>query len=170
MDEQSELPMALRTAYLAMHRRSDSEFSRFGITADQFVLLATLARGDAITQRELARRMHSDPSTVRAMLVLLEKQSFVRRETHPEDSRARIVELTHLGKSKFRQLWTAGDTIRAQMHAALNPKEHKTLVQLLQKVNVALLEEHASTPSPPELTTDLDSPPNTRFASSGPPM
>lgn len=161
--------MALRAAYLAMHRRSDSEFSRFGITADQFVLLATLARGDAITQRELARRMHSDPSTVRAMLVLLEKQSFVRRETHPEDSRARIVELTPLGKAKFRQLWKAGDTIRAQMHAALHPKEYETLVQLLRKVNVALVDELASPPSPPKRSTEFNSTPNARFTSSGPP-
>ena len=36
--------MALRAAYLALHRRSDARFARHGVTADQFVLLATLAR------------------------------------------------------------------------------------------------------------------------------
>ena len=65
-----DLAIALRAAYLALHRRSEARFSSHGVTADQFVLLATLDRGTALTQRELARRMSSDPSTVRAMLVL----------------------------------------------------------------------------------------------------
>src|SRR5205085_66588 len=49
-----EIAMALRAAYLAMHRRSDAQFARRGVTADQFVLLAALAGGGAVTQRDLA--------------------------------------------------------------------------------------------------------------------
>src|SRR3569623_1876625 len=110
-----EIPMALRAAYLTLHRQSDACFAEHGVTADQFVLLATLQRGHALTQRELARRMSSDPSTVRAMLVLLERSGLVRREAHPTDSRARTVALTAAGERKFRQLWGAGDAIRSQM-------------------------------------------------------
>ena len=87
MLNKSELPMAIRGVYLALHRKTDAKFVAYGVTADQFVLLATLSRGHALTQRELARRMPSDPSTVRAMLVLLEKQGLVEREVHPSDSR-----------------------------------------------------------------------------------
>ena len=47
---------------MALHRCSDMQFAELGVTADQFVLLATLARGQALTQRELAARMPSDPS------------------------------------------------------------------------------------------------------------
>src|SRR6516225_12017635 len=101
-----DLAIALRAAYLALHRRSEATFARYGVTADQFVLLATLARGgDALTQRELARRMSSDPSTVRAMLVLLEQRGLVERDTHPTDARARTVALTAEGMRTFRQLW-----------------------------------------------------------------
>ncbi len=96
MGNKSELPMALRMAYLAMHRQTDAIFQSHGVTADQFVLLASLSRGDALTQRELARRMSSDPSTVRAMLVLLEKQGLILRNIHPNDSRARTVSLTRM--------------------------------------------------------------------------
>jgi DNA-binding MarR family transcriptional regulator len=102
----SELPLALRAAYLALHRRSDARFAPHGVTADQFVLLATLARGgEALTQRELARRMSSDPSTVRAMLVLLERRGLVQRNTHPSDARARTVTLTAKGTRAFKRLW-----------------------------------------------------------------
>jgi DNA-binding MarR family transcriptional regulator len=130
--------MALRAAYLALHRRSDAQFASHGVTADQFVLLATLARGHALTQRELARRMPSDPSTVRAMLVLLEKRGLVHRNIRPTDARARTVALTASGKRKFRQLWTAGDPIREQMFGSLQRGEAETLVRLLTIVAASL--------------------------------
>ncbi|MDX1929727.1 MAG: MarR family transcriptional regulator [Pirellulaceae bacterium] len=132
MNDNSELPMALRAAYLAMHRQSDARFAKHGVTADQFVLLATLSRGDALTQRDLARRMSSDPSTVRAMLVLLEKQGLVEREVHPSDSRARVVSLTAAGKRKFRQLWNAGESIRKKMIDAVEPENAAELIRLLR--------------------------------------
>jgi DNA-binding MarR family transcriptional regulator len=134
----SDIAIALRATYLALHRRSDAAFAPHGTTADQFVLLATLARGHALTQRELARRMSSDPSTVRAMLVLLEERGLVHRDTHPTDARARTVALTGAGERAFRQLWTAGEPIREQMLAALRPDEAKTLVGLLARVAEAL--------------------------------
>lgn len=145
MTEKSELPMALRAAYLALHRQSDARFAKYGVTADQFVLLATLSRGNAITQRELARRMSSDASTVRAMLVLLEKQGLVRRESHPSDSRARSVELTASGKRKFNQLWQAGESIRTKIFASLEPNESEALIRLLNRVADSLTAEPVTT-------------------------
>ncbi len=138
MTTQNELPMALRAAYLALHRRSDARFAPQGLTVDQFVLLATLSRGHALTQRELARRMPSDPSTVRAMLVLLEQRGLVQRDAHPSDARARTVALTTAGKRKFRQLWRAGEPIRAQMFGALQPDEAEMLIRLLTRVAESL--------------------------------
>jgi DNA-binding MarR family transcriptional regulator len=135
----SVIPIALRAAYLALHRRSDARFAPHGVTADQFVLLATLARGgEALTQRELARRMSSDPSTVRAMLVLLAARGLVERDSHPADARARTVALTAKGMRVFRRLWTAGEPIRAQMLGALQPGEAATLVRLLGRLAEAL--------------------------------
>jgi DNA-binding MarR family transcriptional regulator len=133
------IAIALRAAYLALHRRSEARFARHGVTADQFVLLATLARGgEALTQRELARRMSSDPSTVRAMLVLLAGLGLVERDPHPTDARARSVALTAKGRRAYRRLWTAGESIRARMHDALRPGEAETLVRLLGQVAGAL--------------------------------
>ncbi len=144
MEHKSELPMALRAAYLALHRRSEAQFAKCGVTADQFVLLATLARGDSLTQRELARRMPSDPSTVRAMLVLLEKRGLVRRDPHPSDSRARTAALTAAGKRKFQQAFAAGEAIRTQMFADLQPGDGETLVRLLNQVAESLNSDFVS--------------------------
>jgi DNA-binding MarR family transcriptional regulator len=138
MDQKDELPLALRAAYHGLHRRSDTQFAEYGITADQFVLLATLARGDALTQRELAARMPSDPSTVRAMLVLLERRGLVLRNSHPSDGRSRTAALTKAGRQKFQQVWAAGQSIRDQMVASLSAREAKTLVILLRRVTQSL--------------------------------
>jgi DNA-binding MarR family transcriptional regulator len=138
MTGQAELPMALRAAYLALHRASDARFAQYGITADQFVLLATLARGEPLTQREIARRMPSDPSTVRAMLVLLEKQGLVARDRHPSDSRAHQVSLTAAGKRKFQQLWKAGEAVRAKMFTAIPDEEADALVRNLLAIAATL--------------------------------
>jgi DNA-binding MarR family transcriptional regulator len=151
----SELPIALRGAYLALHRRSDAAFAPHGVTADQFVLLATLARGgEALTQRELARRMSSDPSTVRAMLVLLAARGLVEREAHPTDARARTVALTAKGARAFKRLWAAGESIRARMLGVLRSGEANALVRLLGQVAEALdpgcLPINGPTSSPPQ--------------------
>ncbi len=138
MKTKDRLPLELRAAYLALHRSSDMQFAKFGVTADQFVLLATLARGHALTQRELAARMPSDPSTVRAMLVLLEERGLVSRDAHPTDARARTAALTKVGLSKYRQLWKAGQAIRNQMVRSLSAEETQSLVKLLRRVTESL--------------------------------
>ncbi len=153
MAAKDELPLALRTAYLTLHRCSDAVFVEYGITADQFVLLATLARGLAMTQRELAARMPSDPSTVRAMLVLLEKQGLVEREPHPTDARARTVNLTKAGARTFQQAFDAGQEVRDQMVESLSASETRTLLSLLQRLTESLNEQTADV-----VTTERDHP------------
>jgi len=138
MELKDRLPLELRAAYFALHRCSDMQFAKLGVTADQFVLLATLARGNALTQRELAARMSSDPSTVRAMLVLLEERGLVSRNTHPTDGRARTVALTAAGLRKYRQVWKAGQAIRDQMVSSLSAEKTESLVALLRSVSESL--------------------------------
>jgi DNA-binding MarR family transcriptional regulator len=139
-----DIAMALRAAYLAMHRQSDAYFARHGVTADQFVLLAALASGDALTQRELAVRTTSDPNTVRAMLVLLEGRGVVARGRHATDARARTVTLTAKGRRVYKRLWAAGEPVRERLLAALGPGEPSALLDLLDRVTRACTRSHSS--------------------------
>lgn len=141
MDQERGLPLALRAAYMTLHRSTDAEFSAHGVTADQFVLLLALNESLTLTQRELADRISSDPSTVRAMLVLLEKNGFVRRSSHPTDSRAKTVELTTNGKRKLRKLWKVGQSIRDELYQSMTSKEAETLIRLLRRIPDALSRE-----------------------------
>jgi DNA-binding MarR family transcriptional regulator len=133
-----EVARALRAAYLALHRQTNDCFAKDGVTADQFVLLAALAEADAVTQQDLVRRIGSDPSTVRAMLLLLEGRGLVGRERHPADGRARCVTLTAKGRQVFSKLWTKSEPLRARLLAAFRPDEVTALVGLLRRVAEAM--------------------------------
>lgn len=144
IEQQRELPLALRAAYMALHRGTEAAFAKQGVTADQFVLLLALRDGGTLTQRELADRISSDASTIRAMLVLLERGGLIQRASHPSDSRAKTVELTSAGKKKLRQLWKVGQKIRDDMYGAMSPREADVLIDLLRRVAGTLSKERKS--------------------------
>jgi DNA-binding MarR family transcriptional regulator len=129
-----ELPRLLRAAYFGMHRISDAHFASHGVTADQFVVLACLAEQDAIMQKDLAHLACSDPSTIRAMLVLLEGRGLVARERNPKDSRARLVTLLPKGRRLFNRLWKSSEPIRAQMVEGFSDDEARLLVACLRRL------------------------------------
>lgn len=136
-----ELPMLLRAAYFGMHRVSDAHFASHGVTADQFVILACLAEEDTITQKDLARRASSDPSTIRAMLVLLEGRGLIARDRNPDDSRERLVTLTAKGRRLFERLFKSSEPIRVQMLAGFSEDEAGLLIDALGR----LIENMSST-------------------------
>jgi len=148
MADGHRLAMALRAAYLAMHRQTDAAMARHGVTADQFVLLAALSDGDALTQRDLGRQTGSDPNTVRAMLVLLEKRGLVVRTPHPTDGRALTVSLTPAGKRAYRTLWVASECVRTDILSALGDDSSDDMLDLLERFARTLTPSYQDTPSP----------------------
>jgi DNA-binding MarR family transcriptional regulator len=133
-----QLAMALRVAYWSMHRQADAHLTPFGVTANQFVLLALLAEGDGIKQSELVERASSDPNTVRAMLDTLERKGLVKRERHPTDGRAWSLALTARGRRTCTQLWSRSEPFRERLTAELRPDEVDTFLELLSRVTAGM--------------------------------
>lgn len=134
------IPMSLRAAYLSMHRQSDMNALKHGITANQFVLLMFLAEEDGISQRDLVERVFSDPNTIRAMLVLLEKQGLVERDQHPNDGRKRNVTLTPKGREIYQKVSDENETMRQSLKALFNPEETQKLLVFLDTISKAMTE------------------------------
>ena len=130
--------MALRGAYLTMHRKADTFFVKYGVTADQYVLLYLLALESGVTQQTLVARASSDPNTVRAMLLLLEGRGLVTRERHPVDGRARSVSITKKGLTLYRRLRRAVEPFLALLVSDFRPEEVQTLQGLLRRIPPAL--------------------------------
>lgn len=145
MNTGHRIAMSLRAAYLVMHRQTDAALARNGVTADQFVVLAVLAEQDHITQQALVRRTASDPNTIGAMLVLMERRGLVAREPHPTDGRARSVVLTRKGRQTFARLRARSAGVRQRLAGLFRPEEARTLLDLLATISAHLA---ATTHSP----------------------
>ena len=136
--------MALRRAYLPMHRHADSSFTPSGVTTDQFVVLSSLAEAGVLTQRELADWMACDQNTLRAMLLLLEKRGLVQRHAHPTDGRARLVSLTSEGEQLHQELWGQSEAFRQGLVDILGPDDTQVLLESLHRIAAALTPRKAS--------------------------
>jgi len=133
-----DIAMGLRAAYWAMHRQTDVCFAKYGVTANQFVLLALLSEDDGITQQQLVRRASSDPNTIRAMLLLLESRGFVSRERHPNDGRARNVILTDKGRETYNKLLEKSEHLREKLLTVFRPEQADAFVKSLNQISDAM--------------------------------
>ncbi len=138
MADGHEIAMALRGAYLAMHRQADVSVAPFDLTANQFVLLALLDEQDGVSQRNLVDRGSSDPNTIRPILRNLQKKGLVERESDPNDGRAWLVRITKSGRQTFRKARTGSEAFRERLCANLDGHERESLARLLREVADAM--------------------------------
>jgi len=136
-----DIAMALRAAYLSMHRQTNSHLAPFDMTADQFVLLALLTEEDGITQQQLAHRATSDPNTIRAMLVLLENRGLVKRRRHPTDGRALKITTTRKGRQAYAKLTAAIRPLQNRLSSPFKTKEINMMIKSLGKVSEAMAQQ-----------------------------
>ena len=129
-----DIAMALRAAYWVMHREADALLQPQGVTANQFVLMSIIAEGEALTQQEVVRRANSDANTVRAMLVLLERDGMIARRQHETDGRARCVTLTDKGRRTYSALWATSRAFHERLLAAVGAESALVFVQQLRSV------------------------------------
>lgn len=134
MEKRHNIAMALRAAYLSMHRQTNLCLAKYGVTADQFVCMVLLAEEDGITQQELVNRATSDPNTIRAMLLLLEERNIVKREQHPTDRRARIVTLTENGRQLYEKLLIAVVPVQDKLSCCFEGENVTAFITNLQNI------------------------------------
>ena len=134
-----EIAMAIRAAYLPMHRQADAILAPYDVTANQYVILALLAERDQVPQRDLVERAASDPNTIRPVLMTLERKGLVTREQDPNDGRAQCVGLSKKGRRVFEQLRRDSQPFRDRLTAALDPDDACNLVCSLRRIQAAML-------------------------------
>ena len=94
----------------------------FDLTHVQFVLLAALtwlAVDGPVTQRELADLAATDPMMTSQVLRALESRGLVRRDSHPDDRRARSLMVTDAGRVLANRSVAAVEACDAEFFAAL---------------------------------------------------
>ena len=132
-EEVLQLPMALRAAYLSMHRATNELLRPVGITADQYVCLLILKQHGTLIQNEIVKQANSDPNTVKAMLQLLEQRALVIREVDPSDRRARKVSITDKGLEAVNAASKRLGGIHDQATQCLTAEEAQQMREYLQR-------------------------------------
>ncbi|HYW80266.1 MAG TPA: MarR family transcriptional regulator [Thermoguttaceae bacterium] len=141
-----QVAMAIRRAYLSMHRQADAILAPYGVTANQYVILALLAERDQVPQRDLVERAASDPNTIRPVLKTLERKGLVTRKQDPNDGRARCVGLSKKGRQVFEQHRRDSQPFRDRLTAALDPEDAGSFVQYLRQVQTAMTQRSGEKP------------------------
>ena len=131
----------IRRAHLSMQRYADALFSARKITQDQCSLLWIVWRREGIRQNELAEELFTDPNTVTAMVVRLEKRGLIRREVCSEDGRARRVSLTPAGRRLVGRLREDWAEMREKLRGIFAGESGQQALHILEDVCAVMTEE-----------------------------
>ena len=125
-----------RALLALVHERHDRRKEVSEALDMSYVRIKALRRlaGQAMTMRELAALLQTDPPYMTVVVDDLEKRGLVRREPHPSDRRAKLVIPTDLGRREAARAEEIHGRPPAEM-LALTPAELDELARLVAKLD-----------------------------------
>ena len=106
----------------------------FDITADQFLILKNLWQQDGVTQQQLACFTQKSKVSIVKLVDGLEKRGLVRRETSPDDRRAKRVVLTEHGRVIEEAVTKIAAENQAETIAGIDPGELQTCKRVIREI------------------------------------
>ncbi len=105
----------------------------YGLTTLQYTTLSLLgARGQPLSNAQLARRAYMTPQSMLAVIDALEEKGLIRRDPHPNHRRVYPATLTPKGRRVLAACDAAVGTMEEDMLAELGPSERTTLLASLK--------------------------------------
>jgi DNA-binding MarR family transcriptional regulator len=95
----NSLGFIINTAGRRISQLVSIQFNKYDITTEQWIVLNRLDEQDGISQKDLAKRVEKDQTTVTRILDQLERKGLVQRKTNREDRRSFLIYITVPGKS-----------------------------------------------------------------------
>lgn len=100
----NSLGFIINTAGRRISQLVSLQFNKYDITTEQWIVLNRLDEKDGISQKDLAKRVEKDQTTVTRILDQLERKGLVQRKTNREDRRSFLIYITVPGKSLNKTL------------------------------------------------------------------
>ncbi len=134
--ERRRIPVLLRHAWYGLNQAFRRRIAHLGVTPDQFTVLRTLQEHSvaSLTQRKVADLMSSDPNTVAALLLRMERLGWVERRADSKDKRARQILLLPLGKKTYSKAREIAVILQREALRALPPEEQDRFMEQLAAV------------------------------------
>ncbi|HSC90778.1 MAG TPA: MarR family transcriptional regulator [Gaiellaceae bacterium] len=105
----------------------------FGLTTLQYTTLSVLgARGQPLSNAQLARRAYMTPQSMIEVIDALERKGLIRRGPHPNHRRVYPATLTAKGRRVLAACDVAVEEMEEEMLAELDTDERETLLASLK--------------------------------------
>lgn len=112
----------------------DKELAPLGITAAQYIVIASLANGTVGSASALCKGISYDPGAMTRMLDRLESKGLVQRERSGEDRRTVNVELTTEGNAALPKMRAGIVAVLNRFLKGFTKKEARELESLLRRM------------------------------------
>ena len=110
------------------------EFTGYDITPLQFSILWTLNGHPGLDQITLAQAVALDRTTCSNIVNRLEQRGYIRRETDPNNKRAKLGYLTDLGRKTIESAKGPMDKVQKKLLQPLSSEEKKLFLKFLGKL------------------------------------
>jgi len=111
-----------------------AEMAGIDITARQYVVLATVAQKDGLSQQEIIDRTGIDRSTVSQVVQTMIRKGLLKRRRTREDARAYAITLTSYGRDVLKACEPIVTRIDAALIAALPAPRANAFVESLRAI------------------------------------
>lgn len=102
-----------------------------GMRLRYFYVLAALESDLSLSQQDLSRLLHLDPTTMVALVDEMERAGQVERRRNPSDRRRYILRLTDEGRAALERAGRAVDAVERDFLAAVPVEDRERLRALL---------------------------------------
>jgi MarR family 2-MHQ and catechol resistance regulon transcriptional repressor len=137
--------LVLSKAARAVVQNARNSGAGLGLCLSDFALLDALLHKGAQPGNVIGKRVLLTSGSITTAIDRLESRNLVRRTPHPEDQRARLVQLTGRGKRLIENAFRQHALDMEETMAVLTPTERVELTRLLKKAGLfaaARLSDH----------------------------
>jgi DNA-binding MarR family transcriptional regulator len=128
--------------YMKSRRLAEESLRPLNVTWPQFGALAQLARGDRITQRELADRLEADATTTMVLCDSLQRKGWLNRVKDPSDRRVNRLVLTDEGKEVFAEAYPIMLSGYQLFTGAISPEKIEVVMPILGELYDQITEHY----------------------------
>jgi MarR family 2-MHQ and catechol resistance regulon transcriptional repressor len=137
--------LVLWKAARAVEQNAISSVSGLGLGLSDFAVLEVLLHKGPQPVNVIGKKILLTSGSITTAIDRLESRKLVHRTPHPEDQRARLVQLTDRGKRLIEDAFRQHSLDMEETMAVLTPSERLELTRLLKKVGLfaaARLNDH----------------------------
>jgi DNA-binding MarR family transcriptional regulator len=121
-----------------IHTAMEDALRPLSLTLPQYNVLKNLESSTFVTGAELARKAFVTPQTMHTILTTMERKGLIVRTSISGNSKSFNISIATNGAAILKDAQKALSSVFYKADAALTPKEHAELGQLLEKLSFAL--------------------------------